>query len=70
MRLGRQPVLASAPMDCASFKRATFAGEGVEGAEHPAVVVVAAHHPTESGASEPLHHRDHVIDRLQPPVGF
>ena len=38
-------------------------------AEHPAVMVVAAHDPL-VGIGAALHHRDDVVDRLERPLGF
>ena len=44
------------------------AREGIPGPEDPSVVVVSADDPL-VGKLGPLHHRDHVVDRLQAPVG-
>ena len=59
--------------ECAQGLRFThqrnLARERIARPEHPAVVVVAAHHPFVR-VCRTRHHRDHIIDRLERPVGL
>jgi hypothetical protein len=51
------------------FEQRDLAGQRICGAEHPAVMMIAAHDPL-IGPGRALHHRDDVVDRLETPVGF
>ena len=68
VRLGCQPCLTSSPIALLRQQR-DLAGKRIGGAEHPAVAMIAAHHPL-IGIGRSVHRGDDVVERLETPVGF